>query len=45
MVLTITMLVTMLNPSLRYQSQHEVEDLLRSHYGEETHVAVHVEPK
>ena len=23
----------------------EVEDLLRSHYGEETHVAVHVEPK
>jgi len=23
----------------------EVEDLLRNHYGEETHVAVHVEPK
>jgi len=23
----------------------EVEDLLRAHYGEETHVAVHVEPK
>jgi cation diffusion facilitator family transporter len=23
----------------------EVEDLLRDHYGEETHVAVHVEPK
>ena len=23
----------------------EVEDLLRRHYGEETHVAVHVEPK
>ena len=23
----------------------EVEDLLRSHYGEETHIAVHVEPK
>ena len=23
----------------------EVEDLLRQHYGEETHVAVHVEPK
>ena len=23
----------------------EVEDLLRKHYGEETHVAVHVEPK
>ena len=23
----------------------EIEDLLRSHYGEETHVAVHVEPK
>ena len=23
----------------------EVEDLLRSHYGEDTHIAVHVEPK
>jgi divalent metal cation (Fe/Co/Zn/Cd) transporter len=23
----------------------EVEDLLRDHYGEETHIAVHVEPK
>ena len=23
----------------------EVEELLRQHYGEETHVAVHVEPK
>ena len=23
----------------------EVEDLLRAHYGEETHIAVHVEPK
>jgi divalent metal cation (Fe/Co/Zn/Cd) transporter len=23
----------------------EVEDLLREHYGEETHVAVHVEPR
>lgn len=23
----------------------EVEDLLRDHYGEDTHVAVHVEPK
>ena len=23
----------------------EVEDLLRAHYGEDTHVAVHVEPK
>ena len=23
----------------------EIEDLLRSHYGEETHIAVHVEPK
>ena len=23
----------------------EVENLLRQHYGEETHVAVHVEPK
>lgn len=23
----------------------EVEDLLKAHYGEETHVAVHVEPR
>ena len=23
----------------------EVEELLRQHYGDETHVAVHVEPK
>lgn len=35
------------NVSLReaHDKASEVEDLLRDHYGEETHVAVHVEPK
>ena len=35
------------NLSLReaHDKASEVEDLLRQHYGEETHVAVHVEPK
>ena len=28
-----------------HEKASEVEDLLRDHYGEETHVAVHVEPK
>lgn len=28
-----------------HEKASEVEDLLRQHYGEETHVAVHVEPK
>ena len=28
-----------------HEKASEVEDLLRSHYGEETHIAVHVEPK
>lgn len=28
-----------------HEKASEVEDLLREHYGEETHVAVHVEPK
>lgn len=28
-----------------HEKASEVEDLLRSHFGEETHIAVHVEPK
>ena len=27
-----------------HEKASEVEDLLRRHYGEETHIAVHVEP-
>ena len=28
-----------------HEKASQVEDLLRSHYGEETHIAVHVEPR
>ena len=28
-----------------HEKASQVEELLRSHYGEETHIAVHVEPQ